>query len=50
MEVNNMAKKLVLDCDEKTWIEVQKYKIDHKLRNNSETVVKLLRKALGLKE
>lgn len=50
MGVNRMTKKLLLDSDEETWAEVQKYKIDQKLKNNNEAVVKLLRKALGLSE
>lgn len=45
-----MAKKLILDTDDKLWDEVLKYRIDHKLKNNNEAVVKLLKKALGLKE
>ena len=42
-----MAKKLILDIDENTWIEVQKYKLDHKLKSNNEAVVRLIKKALG---
>jgi len=45
-----MAKKLILDTDDKLWNEVLKYRIDHKLKNNNEAVVKLLKKALGVKE
>jgi len=45
-----MPKKLLLDSDEETWAEVQKYRIDQKLRNNNEAVIKLIRKALGLNE
>ena len=44
-----MAKKLILDCDDKLWNEVLKYRIDHKLKNNNEAVVKLLKKALSIK-
>ena len=50
MGVNRMPKKLLLDSDEETWAEVQKYRIDQKLRNNNEAVIKLIRKALGLNE
>jgi hypothetical protein len=43
-----MAKKLILDIDDKTWKEVLKYKIDNDLKNNNEAVVKLIR--IGLKK
>jgi len=41
-----MAKKLILDVDDKTWKEVLKYKIDNDLKTNNEAVVKLIKKAL----
>lgn len=41
-----MAKKLILDCDEKTWNEVLKYKIDHQLDNLNDAVVLLIRSGL----
>jgi hypothetical protein len=41
-----MAKKLILDIEEKIWREVQKYKIDNGLKNNNEAVVKLIQKGL----
>ena len=41
-----MAKKLILDVDEKLWREVLKFKIDARLKNNNEAVVRLLRKSL----
>jgi len=41
-----MAKKLILDCDEKLWKEVLKYKIDQNLKNNNEAVKKLIEKGL----
>lgn len=41
-----MPKKLILDIDEDTWKEVLKYKIDNDLKNNNDTVVKLIKKAL----
>jgi hypothetical protein len=41
-----MPKKLILDIDDETWKEVLKYKIDHDLKNNNETVVKLIKKGL----
>ena len=44
-----MPKKLVLDCDDKLWNEVLKYKIDAGLKNNNETVVDLIRKGLNRK-
>jgi hypothetical protein len=44
-----MPKKLILDIDEETWKEVLKFKIDNNLKNNNQAVVKLIRKALGLK-
>ena len=45
-----MAKKLILDIDDGTWKEVLKYKIDASLKNNNETVVELLKKALREKK
>lgn len=44
--VISMAKKLILDIDEETWKEVRKFKIDYGLRNNNETVVKLIQRGL----
>jgi len=44
-----MPKKLLLDVDEKLWREVLKYKIDYGLKNNNLTVIKLIKKALGIK-
>lgn len=44
-----MAKKLILECDEKLWKEVLKYKIDRGLKNNNEAVRELLKKALKIK-
>ena len=44
-----MAKKLLLDVDEKLWREVLKYKIDYGIKNNNLTVIKLIKKALGIK-
>ena len=41
-----MAKKLILDVDEATWKEVLKYKIDYGIKNNNETVIRLIRKGL----
>ncbi|MFH1225525.1 MAG: hypothetical protein V1676_07015 [Candidatus Diapherotrites archaeon] len=41
-----MAKKLILDIDEETWKEVQKYRIDQGLRNNNEAVVRLVKRGL----
>lgn len=41
-----MAKKLILDCDDKLWREVLKYKIDYGFKNNNEAVVKLIQKGL----
>lgn len=43
-----MAKKLVLDVDEQLWIDVQKYKLDHKLGNNNKAVIELIK--IGLKK
>lgn len=42
----NMPKKLILDIDEETWKEVRKFKIDYGLKNNNETVVKLIKRGL----
>jgi len=42
-----MPKKLILDIDDATWKNVLKYKIDHDLKNNNETVVTLIKKALA---
>lgn len=44
-----MAKKLLLDCEDKLWNEVLKYKIDYGLKNNNEAVIKLIKKALNIK-
>ena len=41
-----MVKKSVLDIDEETWREVQKYKIDRKLKVINEAVVSLVKKGL----
>jgi hypothetical protein len=41
-----MAKKLILDIDEKTWKDVLKYKIDNDFKNNNEAVKKLIEKGL----
>ena len=41
-----MPKKLILDIDEDTWKEVLKYKIDNNLKNNNDTVIKLVKKGL----
>jgi len=41
-----MVKKLILDIDEETWREVQKYRIDEKLKRNNEAVVKLIKRGL----
>ncbi len=43
-----MAKKLILDCDDKLWNEVLKYRIDKGLKNNNEAVVELI--DMGLKK
>jgi len=42
----NMAKKLILNADEKLWKEVLKFKIDENLKNNNEAVIKLIKKGL----
>lgn len=44
-----MPKKLILDIDNETWKKVQKYKIDHELKSNNATVVKLVEKGLIVK-
>jgi len=41
-----MPKKMILDIDEDTWKEVLKYKIDYDLKNNNETVIKLIKMGL----
>jgi len=41
-----MAKKLILDCNEELWIEVQTYRLKHKLKNNNEAVLELIKKGL----
>jgi hypothetical protein len=41
-----MTKKHILDVDEELWRKVLKYKIDHAMKNNNETVVKLIQKGL----
>jgi len=45
-----MPKKLILDCDEKLWKEVLKFKIDNNLKNNNEAVNELIRKGLKLRK
>ena len=42
-----MAKKLLLDAENKLWNEVLKYKIDAGLKNNNEAVIDLIKKGLG---
>ena len=44
-----MAKKLLLDCEDKFWNEVLKYKIDSGLKNNNEAVIDLIKKGLKQK-
>ena len=44
-----MPKKLILDIDEETWKEVQKYKIDNDIKNNNDAVVDLIKKGLKKK-
>ncbi len=44
-----MAKKLILDVDEKIWKEVLKRKIDWGFKNNNQTVVKLIKSGLKSK-
>lgn len=41
-----MAKKLILDCDEPTWNEVLKFKIDHRCENLNDAVILLIRQGL----
>lgn len=41
-----MAKKLILDVEEKLWKEVLKFRIDQNLKNNNEAVKTLIKKAL----
>jgi hypothetical protein len=44
-----VPKKLILDIDEETWKEVQKYKIDNDIKNNNDAVVDLIKKGLKKK-
>jgi len=41
-----MPKKLILDVDDEIWKEVLKYKIDHDMKNNNETVIQLIKRGL----
>jgi hypothetical protein len=41
-----MPKKLILDADEKLWKRILRYKITHSFKNNNQTVISLLKKAL----
>ena len=41
-----MAKKLILDTDDKIWKKVLKYKIDNSFKNNNEAVLDLIKKGL----
>jgi hypothetical protein len=45
-----MPKKLILDIDNGTWKNVQKFKIDHDLKNNNEAVATLIKKGLNADE
>lgn len=45
-----MAKKLILDCNEKLWKDVLKFKIDNNLKNNNEAVNELIKKGLKSKK
>ncbi|MBS3115650.1 hypothetical protein J4482_03375 [Candidatus Woesearchaeota archaeon] len=44
-----MAKKLILDAEEKLWNEVLKYKIDSKAKTNNDAVIDLIKKGLKKK-
>jgi len=44
-----MAKKLILDCEDKLWNEVLKYRIDKGFKNNNEAVIDLIKKGLKTK-
>ena len=44
-----MVKKMIIDCEEKLWREVLKFKIDYGLKNNNDAVIKLIKKGLGIK-
>ena len=44
--INRMAKKLILDTDDKLWNKVLKFKIDKGLKNNNEVVNELIRRGL----
>lgn len=39
-----MPKKHILDIDDETWKDVLRYKIDNELKNNNETLIKLIKK------
>lgn len=41
-----MPKKIILDCEDKLWREVLKYKIDFGLKNNNEAVIELIQRGL----
>jgi len=41
-----MAKKLILDVEDKLWREVLKFKIDYGLKNNNKAVIKLIERGL----
>ena len=42
-----MARKLILDTDDKIWKKVLKYKIDNGFKNNNEAVLDLIKKGLS---
>lgn len=44
-----MAKKLILDVEDKLWNDVLKYRIDYGLKNNNQAVVELIKKGLKRK-
>ena len=46
----NMAKKLILDVEEKLWKEVLKYRIDNNFKNNNEAVKNLIERGLKSKK
>ena len=44
---NNLKKKHILQADDETWKEVLRYKIDHDMKNNNETILELIKKGLS---
>lgn len=50
MENEDLPRKIVLKSDNKTWGQVQAFKVENGLKNNNEAVNKLIKKGLLAKD